>query len=89
MSKSNGWTCVVSCLFGLCVTQTALAEPKRVTETTSDGDYSYRFDDESLLAETLQNVGDIYRGRPKFARVLLLRPRVQLVQEILKSAEDL
>jgi hypothetical protein len=76
-------------VLGLCVAQTALAEPTAQTTSTENGDYSYRFSDEDLLGGTLNNVGDMYRWRPKTARVMLLRPRVSLVQEILKSAENL
>jgi hypothetical protein len=71
------------------IAQTAWAEPSTRSETRNDGGYSYEFKDDGLLASTISNVGDMYKGRPKFARVLLLRPRVSLVQEIFKSAEDL
>lgn len=75
--------------FGLCVTQTVGAETTAPAITKGSGDYSYRFSDEDLLGGTLNHVGDMYRHRPKIARVLLLRPRTSLVQEIFKSAEDL
>jgi hypothetical protein len=73
----------------LFLTQTAFAESTTQTAVAENGDYSYRFSDEDLLGDTLSQVGDMYRGRPKFARVLLLRPRTNLVSEILRSAEDL
>lgn len=73
----------------LCVAQTASAEPSVQTQTSENGDYSFRFSDEELLGGTLNNVGDLYRGRPKAARVMLLRPRVSLIQEIVKSVENL
>jgi hypothetical protein len=75
--------------FGLCVTQTVRAEPSASNAAEGNGDYSYRFTDEDLLGGTLNQVGDMYRHRPKAARVLLLRPRTSLVQEIFKSAEGL
>jgi len=63
-------------------------------ETTSStrsesGDYEYRFDDEGLLGNTLANSGDIFKGRARFQRVLLLRPRTAFVQHLFKSVEDL
>lgn len=76
-------------VLGLCVAQTASAEDTAQTDVAENGDYSYRFSDEDLLGDTLTEVGDMYRGRSKFARVLLLRPRTSLVQELFKSAEEL
>lgn len=73
----------------LLVPRTSLAEAKTASAVAPNGDYSYSFSDDDLLADTIRDVGDMYRGRPKFARVLLLRPRTSLVQELLKSAEDL
>ncbi|MGE5786794.1 MAG: hypothetical protein ACM3ZE_19530 [Myxococcales bacterium] len=89
MSFKNHIRFTLIVLFGLCVAQTAVAEPTTRTEAGDSGDYSYRFSDDDLLGDTIRDVGDMYRGRPKFARVILLRPRTSLVQELLKSAEDL
>jgi hypothetical protein len=61
-------------IFGLFVAQTAMAEASATTTATDDGDYAYQFTDEALLGDTLGNVGDMYRGRPRFNRVLLIRP---------------
>jgi len=73
---------VVSALCG-----TARAE---TTATRVDsGDYEYRFGDEDLLGDTLSNVGDIYKGRAKFHRVILLRPRTAFVTHLFKSVENL
>jgi hypothetical protein len=89
MSNSTRFVAICASLFGLFVTQTVLAESMTKTSTSEGGDYSYRFSDEDLLGGTLNNVGDMYRSRPKVARVMLLRPRTSLVQEILNSVEDL
>jgi hypothetical protein len=89
MSIKSKSLCVALSGFGLFVTNSAWAESATHTNVSENGDYSYRFTDEELLGDTLQNVGDMYRGRPKFARVLLLRPRTSLVNELLKSAEEL
>lgn len=75
-------------LFGLFVAQTALAEPRARRDAAPES-YSYQFTDDDLLGNTISDVGDMYRGRPKFARVLLLRPRTSLVQELIKSTESL
>lgn len=87
INKSLLVTSVV--LFGLLVAQTAFAESSSRTGAARDDGYSYQFTDDDLLGDTIRDVGDTYRGRPKFARVLLLRPRTSLVQELLKSAEAL
>ncbi len=51
--------------------------------------YSYEFDDDDLLGSmTAPNGSDIRVRRPG-SRVMLLRPRVQFVREMLKSVEDL
>jgi hypothetical protein len=89
MSISSKSIRISIAVLGLFVTQTAFAEATHQTTVADNGDYSYRFADEDLLGDTLGQVGDMYRGRPKFARVLLLRPRTNLVSEILQSAEDL
>lgn len=73
----------------LCVTQTAYADPGVQTQAAENGDYSFRFSDENLLGGTLNGAGDLYGRRPKAARVMLLRPRVSLIQEIVKSVENL
>jgi hypothetical protein len=89
MSNNVRFVIVAIALFGLCATQTATAETATQTRVAENGDYSYKFSDEDLLGDTLSEIGDMYRGRQKFARVLLLRPRTCLVSEILQSAEDL
>ncbi len=65
----------------------ARAEP--AATRVDSGDYEYRFRDEDLLGSTLANVGDMYKGRARFQRVLLLRPRTAFVSHLFKSVEDL
>lgn len=89
MSIKSKIICVALSSFGLLVTNSAWAEATTEASAGENGDYSYRFTDEDLLGDTLENVGDMYHGRHKFARVLLLRPRTSLVNELLKSAEGL
>ncbi|HEY5956297.1 MAG TPA: hypothetical protein VIV60_07085 [Polyangiaceae bacterium] len=80
--------CALFAASGWLVATSAGAEPT-TTSVADNGDYSYRFSDEDLLGDTLSEVGDMYRSRPKFARVLLLRPRTSLVVELVESAEQL
>jgi hypothetical protein len=89
MSSKNKSPFIAAVILGLFVTSTAWAEPNTSTRVADNTDDFYKFSDEDLLGETLQNVGDMYRARPKFARVLLLRPRTSLNDELLKSAEAL
>jgi hypothetical protein len=65
----------------------ARAEP--AATRVDSGDYEYRFGDEDLLGGTLSNVGDMYKGRAKFHRVLLLRPRTAFVSHLFRSVENL
>jgi len=64
-------------------------ESGKIEMTTEGGDYGYKFKDESLLGSTLASGGDIYRSRKGFQRVLLVRPRTNLIAELIKSAEQL
>ena len=64
-------------------------ESSNIDVTTEGGDYGYKFKDESLLGSTLASGGDIYRSRKGFQRVLLVRPRTNLIAELIKSAEQL
>lgn len=89
MSKSDRTAFVVTLAFGLCVTETALAESPTRAAATEDGDYSYRFSDEDLLGESLNGIGDMFRLLPKRPRIMLIRPRTSFVQAIMKSAENL
>jgi hypothetical protein len=74
----------------MALATTALAEDKGNVETTTQGDdYGYKFDDESLLGSTLASGGDIYKGRKRAQRVMLIRPRTDLRPEIFKSVENL
>ena len=77
-------------LFCTCFAQRVQAQTRDNVVTTNHGDdYGYKFDDEDLLGSTLANNGDIYAGRKRFQRVLLLRPRTDLRPEIYKSVENL
>lgn len=51
--------------------------------------YSYRFDDEKLVGDTLGTTPALLQVRPHPPRITLLRPRVHFVAELLKSVEAL
>jgi hypothetical protein len=60
------------------------------TEThDSDDGYGVRFEDELMLGDTLSLMDELQRIRPGFARVMLIRPRVDLRTQLLQSVEEL
>ena len=54
-----------------------------------DDHYDYVFDGDDLVGETLGTTPPLLRVRPKGCHVMLLRPRVQFVAELVKSVEAL
>lgn len=93
----------VSCWVGVCVFSSwsiAVAEPSAspsavnsssVSSPNEDtlGSLFYEFDDDALNALGHGAQGMLLRVRPEAARVVLLRPRVQFVSELLQSVEAL
>ena len=72
------------------ITSSVRAEGKGQVETTTQGDdYGYKFEDDALLASTLANSGDIYAGRKRYQRTMLMRPRTNLCPQMFKSVENL
>jgi hypothetical protein len=71
----------------LAVAPSALADDTRPGATQKG--YQYDFPDEALLGGGLGSNGGVLVLRPPGTRVLLLRPRVQFVPEMLKSVENL
>ncbi len=80
------------------ISLSAVAEPPRQRDTPSTsasaGDAGaeplfYEFEDDALNALGYDAQGMVLRVRPGAARVLLLRPRVQFVTELLQSVEAL
>jgi hypothetical protein len=51
--------------------------------------YSYDFEDDALLGDTLSSPPPIIKGHRRGVRVTLLRPRASFVAEMLKSVEAL
>jgi len=70
---------------GVCaVAPTASADPPKKSQ-----DYEYKFDDDKMLGEGLGTMSAKITVRPPSRRERLLRPRVQFVQEMLKSVENM
>ncbi len=65
----------------------ALADPPAPRQSSRD--YEYTFPDDSLLTDTMGAKGATITIRTKPQRTVLIRPRVQFVQEMLKSVENL
>ncbi len=68
----------------------SMAAPSALAETPKkDGSYEYKFTDDNLLGKDIAgNVPMIKVGKPA-RRDRLHRPRVQFVQEMLKSVENM
>ena len=69
----------------------AFAQAKAGGEGGGDkGDgYGYEFDDDPLAAGGFGPSDATIRVRPRAARTTLIRPRIQFVDEMLKSVENL
>jgi hypothetical protein len=70
---------------GLCaVAPSAHADPPR-----RDGNYGYTFPDDDMLGKDLVGTMPIIPMRAMGRRAVLHRPRVQFIQEMLKSVENM
>ena len=72
----------------------ALAQDKPAAAGAAAGDrggdgYGYEFDDDPLAAGGFGPNDATIRVRPRAARTTLIRPRIQFVDEMLKSVENL
>jgi hypothetical protein len=65
------------------VTVSAGAQPQ------PDDHYSYFFESDNLVGDTLGSPPPLLRVRPLHGRVMLLRPRTAFVAELLQSVEAL
>ena len=66
------------------LTASAHADPPK-----NDGDIEYKFKDDSLLGKDLAGDMPILGTRPPGRKQVLQRPRIQFVQELLKSVENM
>jgi len=70
---------------GICaVAPSAHADPPK-----RDDGYAYKFEDDSLLSADGAGITPVIHVRGKGRRDLLHRPRIQFVQEMLKSVENM
>ena len=68
----------------------AFAQAKDGAAAGDKGDgYGYEFDDDPLSAGGFGPNDATIRVRPRAARTTLIRPRIQFVDEMLKSVENL
>jgi len=70
-------------LIGMTATSAHADPPKK------DNNVVYTFDDDGLLGKDMAANTPIISTRPKGQKQVLLRPRLQFVQEMLKSVENM
>jgi hypothetical protein len=74
---------------GICaVAPSAHADPTNQPAKDGKG-YAYEFGDDKLLGTDGAGTIPIIKVRPKGRREILHRPRIQFVQEMLKSVENM
>ena len=59
------------------------------SKPVENGNYAYTFEDDPLAAGGFDASSSLVRVRGGAARVMLMRPRLHFVPELLKSAEGL
>lgn len=75
----------LSLFVGFCT----VAPSARAEAPKGKGDVEYKFDDDGLLGKELAGQMQTITPRGKGRRDLLHRPRLQFVQEMLKSVENM
>jgi hypothetical protein len=79
----------IAAALALFATMTMVAPSALAEEPKKEGSYAYTFTDDNLLGKDMAgNVPMIKVGKPA-RRDRLHRPRVQFVQEMLKSVENM
>jgi hypothetical protein len=79
----------IAVALGVCAGLLAVA-PSALAETPKDGKgYAYNFEDDKLLGKDMVGNTPSITMRPKAGKGLLHRPRIQFVQEMLKSVENM
>ncbi len=90
MSKRIRIVSVAVGLAAFMASGAALAQDKPAAGGGDKGDgYGYEFDDDPLAAGGFGPSDATIRVRPRAARTTLIRPRIQFVDEMLKSVENL
>jgi hypothetical protein len=84
---------IVSMAIGLAAFMASGAAFAQAKDAAAGGDkgdgYGYEFDDDPLAAGGFGPNDATIRVRPRAARTTLIRPRIQFVDEMLKSVENL
>ncbi len=83
---------IVSVAIGLAtfaLSGAALAQEAGGEKAGGGDGYGYEFDDDPLSAGGFGPNDATIRVRPRAARTTLIRPRIQFVDEMLKSVENL
>jgi hypothetical protein len=83
---------ILSVAIGLAafgVTGAAFAQAAGEKPAGDKDGYGYEFDDDPLAAGGFGPSDATIRVRPRAARTTLIRPRIQFVDEMLKSVENL
>jgi hypothetical protein len=83
---------IVSMTIGLAAfmaSGAAFAQAKEAAGGEKGDGYGYEFDDDPLAAGGFGPSDATIRVRPRAARTTLIRPRIQFVDEMLKSVENL
>jgi len=68
---------------------TALASPAAAHAQTPAQHYTYDFEPDDLVGETMSTTPPLIKVRTKLPRITLIRPRASFVAEMLKSVEVL
>jgi len=76
-------------LTAFLVSGAAFAQATKETGDQKGDGYGYEFDDDPLSAGGFGPNDATIRVRPRAARTTLIRPRIQFVDEMLKSVENL
>ncbi len=83
----KGLVASAALLVAACFSLSASAEVKTIR--TQEKDVAYTFHDDLLNSDVGGPGGGTIIVRPRAARSTLIRPRVQFITELLKSAENL
>lgn len=75
--------------FTLSASTLGLAAPAHAQSGEPSDHYSYRFEDDYMVGETLSSTPALLRIRDRLPRVNMIRPRASFVAEMFKSVETM
>jgi hypothetical protein len=79
----------IAATLALCAGLCSMATNAHADPPKPGGDYAYEFHDDKLLGTDGAGTVPMIKVRPKGKRDVLHRPRLQFVQEMLKSVENM